>query len=49
MLLLVLILRVVLPVCECGNVPVARRLLLQGVPVSVAIGFLLAAPTVNPI
>lgn len=37
------------PVCECGNVPVARRLLLQGVPVSVAIGFLLAAPTVNPI
>lgn len=37
------------PVCECGNVPVARRLLMQGVPSSVAIGFLLAAPTVNPI
>ncbi len=37
------------PVCECGNVPVARRLLIQGVPVSVSIGFLLAAPTVNPI
>jgi uncharacterized protein len=37
------------PVCECGNVPVARRLLIQGVPVSVAIGFLLAAPTINPI
>ena len=37
------------PVCECGNVPVARRLLLQGAPVSVAIGFLLAAPTINPI
>lgn len=37
------------PVCECGNVPVARRLLLQGVPTSVAIGFLLAAPTINPI
>lgn len=37
------------PVCECGNVPVARRLLLQRVPVSVAIGFLLAAPTINPI
>jgi uncharacterized protein len=33
------------PVCECGNVPVARRLLMQGVPVPVAIGFLLAAPT----
>lgn len=37
------------PVCECGNVPVARRLLLQGAPISVAIGFLLAAPTINPI
>lgn len=37
------------PVCECGNVPVARRLLLQRIPISVAIGFLLAAPTINPI
>lgn len=37
------------PVCECGNVPVARRLLLQGAPAPVAIGFLLAAPTINPI
>mgnify|MGYP005847432353 CR=1 FL=1 len=37
------------PVCECGNVPVARRLLIQGAPSSMAVGFLLAAPTVNPI
>ena len=37
------------PVCECGNVPVARRLLIQGIPLSVVIGFLLAAPTINPI
>lgn len=37
------------PVCECGNVPVARRLLVQGAPPSVAVGFLLAAPTVNPV
>lgn len=37
------------PVCECGNVPVARRLMTQGAPVSVAVGFLLAAPTINPI
>lgn len=37
------------PVCECGNVPVARRLLSQGVPSSVAVGFLLAAPTINPV
>ena len=39
----------IFPVCECGNVPVARRLLIQGVPPPVAIGFLFAAPTVNPI
>ena len=37
------------PVCECGNVPVARRMLMQGVRTPVAIGFLLAAPTINPI
>ncbi len=37
------------PVCECGNVPVARRFLIQGVPTPVAIGFLLAAPTINPV
>lgn len=37
------------PVCECGNVPVARRLIVQGAPASMSIGFLLAAPTVNPI
>ncbi len=38
-----------LPVCECGNVPVARRLIMQGVPLPVAVGFLLAAPVINPI
>jgi uncharacterized protein len=37
------------PVCECGNVPVARRFLLKGLPTSVAVSFLLAAPAVNPI
>ena len=37
------------PVCECGNVPVARRLLSKGVSAPVAIGFLLAAPTINPV
>jgi uncharacterized membrane protein YraQ (UPF0718 family) len=37
------------PVCECGNVPVARRLIIQGAPAPMAIGFLLAAPVVNPV
>ena len=39
----------VFPVCECGNVPVARRLLVQGAPTAVSVGFLLAAPTINPV
>ncbi|WP_198942766.1 permease [Actinophytocola xanthii] len=40
---------VVLPNCECAAVPVARRLIQQDVPPSVALTFLLAAPAVNPI
>jgi uncharacterized membrane protein YraQ (UPF0718 family) len=40
---------VVLPNCECAAVPVAKRLIQQGVPSSVALAFLLAAPAVNPI
>lgn len=40
---------VALPNCECAAVPVARRLIQQGVPASVAVTFLLAAPAVNPI
>src|SRR5579872_6269940 len=38
-----------LPVCQCGNIPVARRLLLQKLAPSQAMVFLLAAPIVNPI
>jgi uncharacterized protein len=37
------------PVCECGNVPVARRLLSQGVPAAAALVFLLSAPALNPV
>lgn len=38
-----------MPVCECGNVAVARRFLAKGVPVSSCITFLLAAPILNPV
>lgn len=38
-----------LPACECGNVPVARRLLASGAPLGTAFGFLFAAPVLNPI
>jgi uncharacterized protein len=37
------------PVCECGSVPVARRLLTRGVDQAAAITFMLAAPVLNPI
>ncbi len=37
------------PVCECGTVPLTRRLIHKGLPVSVGIAFLLAAPVINPI
>ena len=39
----------VFPVCECGVVPVARRLFTKGTPVSLGVAFLLAAPFMNPI
>jgi uncharacterized membrane protein YraQ (UPF0718 family) len=39
----------VFPVCECGVVPVTRRLFHKGLPLSVGVAFLLAAPVVNPI
>jgi uncharacterized protein len=37
------------PVCECGSVPVARRLAQKGLSPSSAITFMLAAPIVNPV
>lgn len=37
------------PVCECGVVPVVRRLFNKGLPMSVGVAFLLAAPVMNPI
>lgn len=40
---------ILMPVCECGNVPVVRRLMLKGFKLSHAITFLLAAPIISPI
>ena len=40
---------VFLPVCECGNVPLARGLIIGGFTVPESMTFLLAAPIVNPI
>lgn len=48
-LLPALFLGVLMPVCECGNVAVARRFLSKGVPISTCIAFLLASPILNPV
>jgi len=40
---------VFMPVCECGNVPIARRLLQNKFSISETTVFLVAAPIVNPI
>jgi len=40
---------VLLPVCECGNVPLARGLVMRGFTVPDAMTFLLAAPILNPV
>lgn len=37
------------PVCECAIIPVVRRLIQKGMPLSVGIVFLLAGPIVNPV
>lgn len=43
------LLGIVFPVCECAIVPVIRRLVAKGLPVSCAMTYMLTAPIVNPI
>ena len=38
-----------MPVCECGSVPVAGRLILRGLHPTARIAFMLATPILNPI
>ncbi len=37
------------PACECGIVPIVRRLISKGVPIHAAMGFMLTGPLINPI
>ena len=39
----------IFPVCECAVVPVVRRLVQKGLPLSCALTYLLSAPIINPI
>jgi uncharacterized protein len=43
------LLGLIFPVCEHGVVPLTRRLFQKGMPVSMGITFMLAAPVMNPI
>lgn len=43
------VLGIFIPICECAIVPIARSLIKKGVPVAVAIVFMLSVPIVNPI
>ncbi|MBN8867546.1 MAG: permease [Solirubrobacterales bacterium] len=37
------------PVCECGSVPVGRRLIVSGIAPAAALGFMFAAQVLNPV
>jgi uncharacterized protein len=43
------LLGVILPVCDCGIVPIVRRMLKKGVPLSCGVTYMLASPIVNPV
>ncbi|WP_027191030.1 permease [Fundidesulfovibrio putealis] len=43
------VLGMVVPCCECGIVPLIRRLLAKGVPPATAMTFMLAGPVINPV
>ncbi len=47
--MIISVLGVLLPVCECGNVPLSRGLIARGFSVPEAMTFLVAAPIVNPV
>jgi uncharacterized protein len=41
------VLGMIFPMCECGIIPVMRRLLRKGVPLSVCVCYMLAGPIIN--
>lgn len=43
------LLGIVFPLCECGMIPVIRRLIRKGMPAYIGITYLLAGPIINPI
>jgi uncharacterized membrane protein YraQ (UPF0718 family) len=43
------LLGIVLPLCECGMIPIVRRLIRKGLPAYIGIIFIVAGPIINPI
>lgn len=43
------LLGLIFPMCECGVVPIIRRLMAKGLPPANAVTYMLSAPIVNPI
>jgi uncharacterized membrane protein YraQ (UPF0718 family) len=43
------VLGMLMPVCECGNIPVARGLMMRGLTAAESMTFLFAAPILNPV
>ena len=43
------LLGLVFPMCECGVVPVIRRLIRKGLPASCAVTYMLSAPVISPV
>lgn len=44
-----LVLGFLFPVCECGLIPIVRRLLAKGMPLYIGIVFIVVGPIVNPV
>lgn len=43
------VLGLIFPVCECGMIPIVRRLMRKGMPTYIAVVFILAGPVLNPV
>jgi len=43
------IIGIIFPICECGMIPVMRRLIRKGMPLYIAVVFIVAGPILNPI
>lgn len=39
----------IFPLCECGMIPIIRRLMVKGMPLYIAVVFILAGPILNPV